>query len=113
MQLRVQIQCGWLAALFSVYAPINQTDESVITFPKAFSIAILSIQNDKLIIFDDFYVSVGRDFDIWNRQSQYDIGKVYANSLKLLELCSEFNLIITSKNLYKRLYDPPKIKTLQ
>ena len=65
MKLRSQPRCGRYVILFSIYAPTLQSDkETVMIFYKALRTAIVLTPNDKMIIFGDFDVSVGTDFEI-------------------------------------------------
>lgn len=48
----------------------------------------------KLVILGDFNARVEKDYETWSPLGCYGIGTMNANGLKLLELCSEFNLAI-------------------
>ena len=88
VKLRIQLQCGQYATLFSVNAPTFQADEeTVLTFYGALRTLTVSMPNEnELIIFGDFNARVCRDFEIWNVFDCFGIGKVDANRLNQLEL---------------------------
>ena len=104
MKLHIQLQCGWCVTLFSAYAPTFQANEEIdMTFYEDTYTTIVSMLNDnKLIISDDFNACIGRDFVIHNLLGWYSLGKVNANCLKLFELCSEITLTICNTLFQKK-----------
>lgn len=58
--------------------------ETLVTNPK----------EEKMILLGDFNARVGKHHLVWDAIRRYGIDKVSSNGLSLLQLCSEFNLVI-------------------
>ena len=117
MKLRIPLSCGRYLSLLSVYAPTLQSSEEITrTFYEALRETITSIpKDDKLILLGDFNARVGTDWETWDSLGRYGIGKINSNGLKLLELCSELNLVICNtffhqKKIHKTTWTHPRSK---
>ena len=61
------------------------------------SIILNTPKSDKLMLLGDFNARVGSDNTIWGDViGQYGVGKCNSNGLRLLQTCSEHNLLITN-----------------
>ena len=73
---------------------------------------------NKIILLVDFNARVGNRRDLWGQAvGSHDIGKMNANGLCLLKLCTEFDIIITNtlfrlKAIYKSSWMHPRYRQL-
>lgn len=99
MTLRLSIGKDRWATLISVYAPtMTNSEQTISDFYQQLSSTISKVPfHDKLIILGDFNARVGCDNDAWKTIiGPYGLGKMNSNGLRLLSLCSEFNLSISN-----------------
>ena len=85
--------------LVSVYAPtMTNPEEAKDKFYEELNSIILNTpKSDKLMLLGDFNARVGSDNEIWGDViGQYGVGKCNNNGLRLLQICSEHNLLITN-----------------
>ena len=96
MKVRFPLSCGRYLSILSVYAPTMQASEdTLISFYDALRSAVNSVpKEEKLIVLGDFNARVGRDNQTWDALGRYGVGKMNTNGLRLLELCSECDLVV-------------------
>ena len=94
MTLRVPLANNEHMTLICAYAPTLTAEEHIKdNFYEELDEALRSVNaRDKIILLGDFNARVGRRSDLWNAIG----GKINANGLRLLSLCSEHDLIITN-----------------
>ena len=108
--------------LLSVYAPTLTSDESSKDrfYDNLRSTFRTVPPQDKVALLGDFNARVGTNHHIWNGViGKHGVGNVNSNGLRLLNLCSEFDLIIShhqhfisaTKSTQDHL-DAPEIKAL-
>ena len=117
MKLRIPLACGRFLSILSVYAPTLQASEEItLTFYQALRETITSIpKEEKLILLGDFNARVGTDWETWDALGHFGIGKMNNTGLKLLELCTELNLVICNtsfhqKKIHKTTWTHPRSK---
>ena len=98
MTLRLHLSNGRFATLISAYAPtMDSTEEKKSAFYESLKEVIANIPiSDKVVLLGDFNARVGTDWETWNCLGHHGIGKVNENGLRLLQLCTELNLFISS-----------------
>ena len=108
MQMRIPLKKGRYDTLFSVYAPtMSHKEEDILSFYSDLRTALSKVpKEDKIILLGDFNARVGNDSDTWNVIGKHGIGNQNSNGLHLLQLCSEFQLVVGNtffrqKNKYK------------
>ena len=105
MTLRIPLAKGRYMTLLSVYAPTLTSDESSKDrFYDNLRSALRSVPpQDKVALLGDFNARVGTNHHIWNGViGKHGVGNVNSNGLRLLNLCSEFDLIITNTLFQQR-----------
>ena len=116
MTWRIPLTNKRYVTIFSVYAPtlIAEEQEKDI-FYDTLETALRSVpQSDKIILLGDFNARVGKNHLAWNGTiGKHGIGTTNDNGLRLLTLCSEYNLIITNTlfqqpNKYKTTWQHPR-----
>ena len=117
MKLQAPLSCGRSLSILSVYAPTLQANEDIIlAFYGALRETIIKIPIDeKLIILGDLNARVGKDWVTWDSLYHHGFGKINSNGLRLLELCSELNLVICNtffhqKEKHKTTWTHPRSK---
>ena len=118
MTLRMPLVKGEYATILSCYAPtLDSDDDQKDIFYEQLQRALSEIRKeDKIILLGDFNARVGTDSEIWGGViGRNGIGKMNSNGLRLLTLCSEYNLTITNtvfrmKNRYKTSWQHPRSK---
>lgn len=119
MTLKIPLNDNASATLISAYAPtLDSPEEDKDAFYDALEAVLRSVPDtERIILMGDFNARVGRSADAWNGTiGRHGMGKMNQNGLRLLTLCSEFNLCITNtvfqqKNLYKGTWRHPRSKT--
>ena len=113
MTLRVPLANNEHMTLICAYAPTLTAEEHINDqFYEELDEALRSVNaRDKIILLGDFNARVGRRSDLWNAIG----GKMNANGLRLLSLCSEHDLIITNtlfrlKTIHKTSWMHPRSK---
>ena len=85
--------------VLSAYAPTLTSDESSNDrfYDNLRSTRRTVSARDKIALLGDFNARVGSNHHIWNGIiGKHGVGNVNSNGLRLLNLCSEFDLIITN-----------------
>jgi len=105
MTLRLPLIKGCFMTVVSADAPTLVSDE--ITKDSSYSClrAILQAvpRNDRLVILGDFNARVGTNHNVWSGNiRKHGIGNANRNGLRLLNLCSEFGLVITNTLFQQR-----------
>ena len=117
MTLRVPLANNEHMTLICAYAPTLTAEEDVKDqFYEELDEALRSVNGrDKIILLGDFNARVGRRSDLWNAIGPQGVGKMNANGLRLLSLCSEHDLVITNtlfrlKTIHKTSWMHPRSK---
>ena len=117
MLLRVPLSNSRSASILSVYAPtLDSCQESIMAFYQDLRKVITSIpKEDKLLILGDFNARVGSDHQAWGSLGKHGLGKMNSNGLILLQLCTEFDLIVGNtffqqKDIHKVTWIHPRSK---
>ena len=101
MSVQLHLHDGKLATLISAYAPTLTNPEDVKDrFYEDLGVLPSSVHvssTDKLILLGDFNARVGCDSVTWKGViGGSGVGNYNSNGLRLLELCSSHNLLITN-----------------
>jgi len=99
MSMKLNLHDGKQATLISAYAPTLTNPEDVKDqFYENLDTLLSSVSStDKLILLGDFNARVGRDSTSWEGViGRSGVGNCNSNGLRLLELCSSYNLLITN-----------------
>ena len=98
MKLRFPLAAGRYLTLVSVYAPtLASPEEDIASFYHALRSVLSSVpKTEMLVILGDLNARVGTDADVWPSIGPYGVGKMNSNGLLLLQLCNEWNLVITN-----------------
>ena len=117
MSFRLPLQGGRYTTVISVYAPtMSHTEDDILLFYSELRKLLSGIhKDDKILLMGDFNARVGIDYDIWNCLGRNSFGKQNVNGSHLLQLCTEFNLVIGNtifrqKNKYKGTWMHPRSK---
>ena len=117
MSLRLPLQGGRYATLISVYAPtMTHLEDDILLFCSNLRQLLSGVnKDDKILLMGDFNARVGTDHEIWKCLGKQGFGKQNSNGLHLVQLCTEFNLIIGNtvyrqKNKYKGTWMHPRSK---
>ena len=118
MTLRIPLVKGQYATILSCYAPTLTSDEETKDrFYEQLHTTLSGVHNgDKIVLLGDFNARVGRDAAVWEGViGRNGVGKMNSNGLRLLTLCTEFNLTITNtifrmKDRYKTSWMHPRSK---
>ena len=116
MSVRLPLARSRHMTIISAYAPTLMADED--TKDQFYSELTLLLQRvsreDRLVLMGDFNARVGADAGVWEGVlGSHGTGKMNANGLRLLSLCSEFDLSITNtmfqmKNIHKNTWKHPR-----
>jgi len=99
MTLRIQLAKGRHVTLTSTYAPTLVADDAAKDrFYDDLHRTLRSIpHSDKIFLLGDFNARVGADYDAWGDIiGKHGVGNINSNGVRLLNTCSEFDLIITN-----------------
>jgi len=99
MSMQIHLHDGKRATLISAYAPTMTNPEDVKDrFYEDLDTLLSSVSNtDKLILLGDFNARVGRDSAAWEGViGKSGVGKCNSNGMRLLEVCSSHDLLITN-----------------
>ena len=99
MTLRLPLAKNRFANFVSVYSPTLDScdDAKDRLYDKLYSTLRRISQDDKIIMLGDFNARVGRNHDIWHGViGHHGAGNMNSSGLRLLYLCTEFGLAITS-----------------
>ena len=118
LSLRIPLVKGEYATIISSYAPTLTSDEDQkdIFYDQLHQVLSEVRKEDKIVLLGDFNARVGREAAVWDGViGGNGVGKMNSNGLRLLTLCSEFNLTITNtifrmKNRYKTSWMHPRSK---
>jgi len=118
MTLRIPLAKGRYMTLLSVYAPTLTSDESSKDrfYDNLRSTLRTVPPEDKAALLSDFNARVGTNHLIWNGViGKHGVSNVNSNGLRLLNLCSEFDLIINNtlfqqQNQFKTTWMHPRSK---
>ena len=114
--MRMRLGSGGNHVTFvSVYAPTELSDDNdKDLFYEALENTLSSVvSRDKLIVLGDFNARVGRDCAAWSSLGRHGIGKMNGNGQRLLELCAQHRLAVTSTffdlpDIYKTTWCHPR-----
>lgn len=83
-----------------VYAPtLTNSEESILAFYQNFKITITKLlKANKILLLADFNARVGKDHSTWKT-----LGKMNSHGLRLLQLCTEFQLVICNSFCHKKI----------
>lgn len=117
ISLRLPLQGGRYVTVISVYAPtMGYNEDEIMLFYADLRQLISKIhKNDKILLMGDFNARVGTNHEIWNCLGKHGLGNQNSNGLHLLQLCTEYDLIIGNtvfrqKNKYKGTWMHPRSK---
>ena len=104
ISLRVPLIADRYMTIISVYAPtLNSSDELVMSFYQALGSFIAAVpKEESLVLLGDFNARVGNEHNIWKPLGPHGIGKSNSNGLMLLQLCSQFDLVITNTFFHQK-----------
>jgi len=105
MILRIPLAKGRHMTLLSVCAPTPTSDKSSKDrFNDNLRSTLRTVPpKDKVALLGDFNARVGTNHHIWNGViGKHGVGNVNSNGLRLLNLCSEFDVIITNTLFQQR-----------
>jgi len=105
MTLRIQLAKGRHLTLISAYAPTLVADDAAKDrFYDDLHRTLRSIpRSDKIFLLGDFNARVGADFHAWGDIiGKHGVGNINSNGVRLLNTCSEFDLIITNTIFQQR-----------
>ena len=111
MTLRIPPPKGRYMTVFSAYAPTLTSDESSKDrFYDSLRSTLRTVSaRDKIALLGDFNARVGSNHHIWNGIiGKHGVGNINSNGLRLLNLCSEFDLIITNTLFQERNQRKPR-----
>jgi len=99
MTLRLPLTKGHFMTVVSAYALMLVSDET--TKDSFYSCLRATLQavprNDRLVILGDFNAQVGTNHNVWSGViGKHGLWNANSNGLHLLNLCSEFGLLITN-----------------
>ena len=99
MTLRVPLVKGRFMTLISAYAPTLVADDAATDrFYDDLYRDLRSVpRSDKLFLLGDFNARVGAYYHVWGDIiGKHGVGNVNSNGLRLLNICSEFDFIVTN-----------------
>ena len=105
MTLRVPLSKSRFMTIICAYAPtLTSDDHSKDCFYQALHSVLRSTpRSDKLLLMGDFNARVGADYSVWGDIiGRHGVGTVNSNGLRLLNTCSEFDLVITNTMFQQR-----------
>jgi len=105
MTLRIPLIKDRFMTLISAYAPTLVSEDSAKDrFYDDLHAVLRSVpRSDKLFLLGDFNARVGADSELWGDIiGQHGIGNINSNGLRLLNTCSQFDLIITNTVFQQR-----------
>ena len=116
MTLRMPLVKGEHALIICAYAPTLSAEEDLKDqfYSDLSTILRGANRRDKILLLGDFNARVGDRSDLWDGViGPHGIGKMNANGLRLLSICSEYDLAITNtlfklKNKYKTSWMHPR-----
>ena len=97
--LMLDLEDNTHAAFVSCHAPtMTASEQKKDDFYDCFRDVISGVKHkDKLILMGDFSARVGADHVTWEGVSGHlSVGRMNSNGLRLLSICSDFNLTITN-----------------
>jgi len=105
MTLRLPLIKGRYMTVVSAYAPTLVSDE--LTKDSFYNCLRATLQtvppNDRLVILGDFNARVGTNHNVWAGViGRHGLGNANSNGIRLLNLCSEFGLVITNTLFQQR-----------
>ena len=118
MTLRLPLAKNHFATFVSVYSPTLESSDDV---NDRFHYTLYSTlrriwQNDKNVLLGDFNVRVGENREIWHGViGHHGVGNINSSGLRLLSLCSELGLAISStffqlRDMHKTSWMHPRSK---
>lgn len=97
------LSCNRFMIVISLYAPIlDSSSESVMASNEGLRSVIISIPNvDKILFLGDSNARSRCDYETWDTLRRHSLGNMNANGLRLLQFCSELDLIICNTSSSK------------
>ena len=99
MTLHLPLAKGRYMTVLSAYAPTLISDEATKdSFYDCLRATLQAVpHNDRLVLLGDFNARVGTNHNVWaGVVGRHGLGNANSNGIRLLNLCSEFGLVITN-----------------
>jgi len=105
MTLRLPLAKGRYMTVLSAYAPTRVSDEATKDlFYDCLRATLQAVpRNDRLVFLGDFNARVGTNRKVWAGViGRHGLGNANSSGIRLLNLCSEFGLVITNTLFQQR-----------
>ena len=119
MTPRLHLHGNRHATIISAYAPtlVSDDEEKQRFYDNLRDVLQAVPKGDKIVLTGDFNARVGKDWQTWDSLGRHGVGSMNGNGQLLLQLCTEFNLFISSTQFcHKRgsynNVDAPQISTV-
>ena len=98
MTLRLHLHGNRHATIISAYAPalVSDEEEKQRFYDNLRDVLQAVPKGDKIVSTGDFNPRVGKDWQTWDSLERHGVGSMNGNGQLLLQLCTEFNLFISS-----------------
>ena len=104
MTLRPHLHGNRHATIISACAPtlVSDEEEEQRFYDNLRDILQAVPKGDKIVLTGDFNARVGKDWQTWDSLERHGVGSMNGNGQVLLQLCTEFNLFISSTQFYHK-----------
>ena len=104
MTLRPHLHGNRHATIISAWAPtlVSDEEEEQRFYDNLRDILQAVPKGDKIVLTGDFNARVGKDWQTWDSLERHGVGSMNGNGQVLLQLCTEFNLFISSTQFYHK-----------
>ena len=98
MTLRLHLHGNRHATIISAYAPtlVSDEEEKQRFYENLRDVLQAVPKGDKIVLTGDFNARVGKDWQTWDSLGRHGVRSMNGNGQLLLQLCTEFNLFISS-----------------